>query len=208
MKILLTHRFLFGNTSAQGSWAYAIVNKTNSLSQFENKLQKLAFPKNPDDLNGHDPLVVLGDGWELLCECILRLHGFNPQVGFSDITVCSPGMIGVDFEGICLDGNPGTVQSKYKGAAHAWSTELKESENMKLERFTNQSMYKFDVDPEGANMLIMTNAKGLHYWTKDNLLPTGVRCLGRPQIEYLINNQGFWNKFRELVTQANPLVGF
>lgn len=209
MQYQLTHQFFFRSTPNQGYWAFEVFNNINSLAQFENRIQKLAFPENEDDLNGFNPLAdVLGDGWEAVNEGIIRTHGFNPHVGFTEITVCPPGQIGIDFYGVGINNKPGTIQSKYVGKSQAWAKELKAHEDMRLERFALQSSYNWDVDKNGENMVIMTNALGLDYFTIENLLPPKVRCIGRNQIKPLIDYPGWWDAFRNLIIQANPAITF
>lgn len=207
----LTHRFWFGNTPKQGLWAEKVFNKVESLEQFETSLEKVAFPKNPDDLFGHDPYsMILGDGWEGFNEILLKIYGTHPDIGFVEAEVLPPGAIGCDFKGKGNDLNPGTVQSKYKGKSKAWQIELAEGPVMKLERFLTQSQNAYGVDVASkTNMLVITNAVGINFWTADNLLFGKVRCLGRDQIQYLVNNNpAFWAQARAMIMATNPHINF
>ena len=207
----LYHRFWIGNTPAQGFWAYNVFKDVDSLSSLERKLELLAFPANPADLNGHDPYEkILGDGWEAFNEFFLRTFGYHRDIGVVDLHVCPPGMIGVDFKAKGLNNKPATVQSKYKGKSKAWQLELSEGPDMKLERFLLQSQNKFNVDvADDRNMLVMTNAKDINYWTSDKLLFSKVRCIGRAKIEFLVNdNSAFWDELRSSITYTNPKIVF
>lgn len=207
----LHHRFWFGNTPKQGLWAEKVFNKVESLSQLETNLEKIAFPKNPDDLFGHDPYsMILGDGWEGFNEILLSVYGLHPDVGIINIKVLPPGTIGCDFAGLGVDLKSATVQSKYKGKAKAWEIELAEGPEMKLERFLAQSQNAFGVEIDSTtNMLVMTNAVGINYWTAGDLLFDKVRCLGREQIQYLVdNNPAFWAQARAMIVATNPQIEF
>jgi hypothetical protein len=154
--------------------------------------------------------MVLGDGWEGFNEIFLKVFGNHPDIGIIDAQVLPPGTIGVDFAGRGIDLKPATVQSKYKGRTKAWETELKESETMKLERCLTQSQNAWGVDVESkTNVLVITNAVGIHYWTADELLFNKVRCLGREQIQYLVdNNPAFWAQARAMIAATNPQIKF
>jgi len=207
----LTHRFWFGNTPKQGLWAEKVFNKVESLEQLEINLEKIAFPKNPDDLFGHDPYsMILGDGWEGFNEILLKVYGSHPDIGVVDAEVLPPGAIGCDFKGKGIDLNPGTVQSKYKGKSKAWQIELAEGPDMKLERFLAQSQNAYGVNVNSkTNMLVITNAVGINYWTADELLFGKVRCLGREHIKYLVNNNpAFWARARDIIVATNPHINF
>jgi hypothetical protein len=211
MIVTLQHRFWFGNTPAQGIWAKKVFQNVESLEQLETNLEKLAFPKNLDDLFGHDPFgEILGDGWEGFCEILLNIYGIHPDIGITNIKVLPPGTKGCDFAGEGIDRKPGTVQSKYKGKSKAWNIELSEGPDMKLERFLAQSQNEFGVDVSSkTNMLVITNAVGINYWTADELLFGKVRCLGRDQIKYLVNNNpAFWAMARTMIVTTNPHITF
>ena len=208
---MLNHRFWFGNTPKQGIWAETIFKDVDSLSKLETKLETVAFPKNSDDLFGHDPYsMILGDGWEGFNEILLKVYGAHPDIGIIDIEVLPPGTIGCDFKGNGIDLSPSTVQSKYKGRSKAWSMELAEGPDMKLERFLTQSQNAFGVPVDNSkNMLVITNAVGINYWTAEELLFKKVRCLGRAHIEYLVNdNPAFWAKAKEMIVATNPYINF
>ena len=201
----LYHRFWVGNTPAQGFWAYDVFKDVDSLASLERKLELIAFPKNPADLNGHDPYEkILGDGWEAFCEFFVRTFGMHRDIGIVDLRVCPPGTRGVDFSGTGLNANPATIQSKYKGKSKAWQLELSEGPDMKLERFVTQSQNIFGVKVEDDRNMIVMN-----YWTSDKLLFNKVRCIGRAKIEFLVNdNPAFWNSLRDSISYTNQHIVF
>jgi hypothetical protein len=212
MDIKLTHQFLAGSTPKQGFWAQHLLKDVYTLSHLEKNLQKIAFPENSSDLNGFNPLSdVLGDGWELFNELLLKTFCYVPEIDFSDITICPPGTIGIDMYGAGKTLRRKTEQSKYMGSGkEPWVNELKAGEDMRLERFLAQSQNVWGVDIDATDsMIVVTNAKGLHYFTEDELLFGKVTCIGRDIIEELVNdNIAFWRHARESIMQANPLIKF
>lgn len=208
----LQHRFWTGNTPSQGFWAQEVFKGVYSLEKLENNLQKVAFPKNPDDLNGHDPLsMVLGDGWEGFFEIVGKVFGIHPDLRIVDVVSSPPGQQGYDFVAVhTKTGEVVTIQCKYIGKSEAWAEELRESETMKLERFLKASQNEAGVPVEATdNMIVFTNAAGIDYFTSEVLLYEKVRCVGRPQIKYLVkDNPAFWDRARQMITDANPYIGF
>ena len=209
---MLTHRFFIGNTPNQSFWAYHAFKDVYSLDKLQNNLQKLAFPKDPSDLNGHDPLsMILGDGWEGFGEIFFKVFGLHPDVRVSKLVVSPPGQQGFDFEFTHSQNlRNGTIQAKYIGKGKAWEEELRESENMKLERCLKASQNEAGVSvDDDDNIIVFTNAKDIHYFTADVLLYDKVRCIGRSHIKYVTDqNPAFWDKTRELIMQANPNIKF
>jgi hypothetical protein len=209
---MLTHQFFVANTPVQGFWAEEVFKNVYSLEKLENNLEKVAFPKNLDDLNGHDPLgAVLGDGFEAFGEILFRIFGLHPDLSVDKLVVCPLGQIGYDFTFTHARNQlPGTIQSKYKAKSNAWKTKLRESESMKLERFQNASLNLANVPVDATeNLIVFTNAKGIDYFTANTLLYGKVRCVCRHHIKFLTkDNPAFWDTAREIIMQTNPYIKF
>jgi hypothetical protein len=214
MDITLTHQFLFRSTPNQGRWAELLLKDVVTLGQLETNLQKIAFPKDEADLFGHNPLAdVLGDGWEFFNEILMKTFSYVPSFDFHDIIVTPPGTIGVDMTGKGRRGQPKTEQSKYMGIGKKpWVTELKAGEDMRLERFAYQSHANpiYGVNQNDTDsMIVITNAKGLDYFTENDLLCEKVQCIGRPLIEEFVNdNSAFWEHARYQAMRSNPNIKF
>ena len=208
--MVMKHRFWTASTPAQGFWAEEVFRDADSLSKLESNLQKVAFPEDPAELNGHDPLgKVIGDGWEGLFEIIGLVFGMHPDLRMSDVVPAPPDQQGYDFVAVHTKyQQPVTIQCKFVGKSQAWETELRESETMRLERFLKASQNEADVPVKATdNMIVFTNAKNIHYFTSDILLYNKVRCIGREQITYLINkNPSFWDKARQMISDTNPYI--
>jgi len=212
MDIKITHQFLATSTPKQGFWAQELLKGVSTLGQLERNLQKIAFPKDPKDLNGFNPLSdVLGDGWEFFNEIFLKTYSYMSEIDFSEITVCPPGTIGIDMHGLGRTLKKKTEQSKYMGVGkEPWINDLRAGENMRLERFLAQSQNIWGVDIDATDsMIVVTNARGLDYFTEDELLFGKVTCINREIIEFQVNdNSAFWEHARECTMQSNPLIKF
>ena len=126
-----------------------------------------------------------------------------------DFKVCPPGNPGYDFIGTNLDGHCATQQSKFVAPSTAWTIELAEGEKMHLERFRLQSIDRAKVDPVANDcMTVFTNAKDIHWLTRDRLLSKKVRCIGREQIEYFTKKPRFWQFARDCIQMTNPSIKF
>jgi hypothetical protein len=66
------------------------------------------------------------------------------------------------------------------------------------------SLIRYGVNPKtNTNMLIITTAEGLHYFTNNEMFQKQVRCIGYNQLRELVdNNILFWNSFRELIKNS------
>jgi len=208
----LQHPFWTANTPAQGFWAEKVFKGVYSLQQLENNLQTTAFPKDPGDLNGHDPFSkVLGDGFEGFFEIVGTEFGVHPDLRIFKIVPATTGQQGFDFLAVhTVTGEVVTIQCKYIGKGKAWEEELRESETMKLERFLKASQNEAMVPVEAIdNMIVFTNATGIDYFTAETLLYDKVRCVGRSQIKYLVDkNSAFWDTARHKIMQSNPYIKF
>ena len=207
----LCHRFWIGNTPAHVFLAEQVFKDVFSLRKLENNLQTIAFPKNPDDLNGHDPLTkVLGDGFEGFFEIVGKVFGIHPDLRIFKIAPAPPDQQGFDFLAVhTVTGEIVTIQCKYIGKGKAWEEELREGEKMKLERFLKASQNEAMVPVEATdNMIVFTNATGIDYFTAETLLYDKVRCIGRKEIEYLTKAPAFWDTARNMITQSNPYIKF
>jgi hypothetical protein len=208
----LQHIFFIGNTPKQGFWSEKVFKNVYSLNDLERNLQKLAFPKDSSDLNGHDPLSkILGDGWEAFGEIFFTVFGLHPDIKVYNLKICPPGQQGYDYTFTHAKNLlPSTIQAKYIGKNSAWQEILKENENMKLERFLKASQNEANVPVDATdNMIIFTNAADIDYWTSGKLLYNKVRFIGRKHILYLTeNNPAFWDTARAMIKTTNKYVSF
>ena len=164
----------------------------NKLSTFCSRLEKQSelFPDR------YDPDVYKGDGLELFTEVLIKLSPIDNRIGIGSYMVVEGQDIGVDGSGIGANGKPATVQVKYRGR----HDQLLTANSDHLSNFVSASLLHNGVDPNDQyNMLIITTALGLHFFTDTEMYGNKVRCLGRDELRQLVDNNGlFWDNFREL----------
>lgn len=197
MNIELNHRFkLTAHDLTE------LLGGCTKLSTFCSRLEKQsAF--HPDR---YDPQKYKGDGFELFVEALIKLSPVDSRIGVGEYAVVEGQDIGVDGTGIGVDGSPATVQVKYRG----YGSKRLTSNDDHLANFVQASLRakKFGgcgVDPETTtNMLIITTAPGLNFFTDLEMFGQQVRCIGygdseQEGLRHMVdNNHLFWNRFREL----------
>jgi hypothetical protein len=187
----LTHPFLFKCHDINN-----LLDNVYKLSTYCNKLEKQAimFP------NRYDPDKYKGDGFELLVEALIKLSPVDNRIAIGNYVPVVDNDTGVDGFGVGIDGNPATVQIKYRSD----STKLLTANLDHLNNFVATSLLRYNVDPKSkTNMLIVTTAEGLHYYTDAEMFQHQVRCIGHAQLRELIdNNILFWDSFRNLTKES------
>lgn len=187
----LSHRFLVTCHDIN-----ALLKDCNKLSTFCSRLEKQStmFP------NRYNPDKYKGDGLELFTEALIKLSPTDNRIGIGDYKVVEGQDVGVDGAGVGANGRPATVQVKYRGNGASLLT----ANNDHLSNFVAASFIHNSVLPDDRNnMLIVTTAEGLHFFTDKEMYAGKVRCLGRDQLRQLVdNNELFWNRFRELCSVA------
>lgn len=188
MEIKLTHRF----TRRCYDKSALLVN-CNKLSTFCSRLEKQA-QSNLDRFSYND---YVGDGLEGLVEALVKLSPVDNRIGITDYQVATGQDTGVDGHGIGFNGKPATLQVKYRGDGTARLTANEDH----LSNFICASQNRYGVMIEDTmNMLVVTTAEGLNFFTEEQMLYKKVRCLGRQELRSLVdNNQAFWDQFRKLM---------
>ena len=188
MNVTLTHRFLLTAHDLNG-----LLTGCTNLSTFCTRLERQAV-LHPDR---YDPNKYKGDGFELFVEALIKLSPVDNRIGIGNYKVVEGQDVGVDGSGIGFNGKPATVQVKYRGFG---STKFLTANEDHLSNFVAASMLHEGVDPKDINnMLIITTADGLHFFTDQEMFGGKVRCLNRKDIGSLVdNNQLFWDEFRKL----------
>ncbi|MGI0077036.1 MAG: hypothetical protein ACREAU_06495, partial [Nitrosopumilaceae archaeon] len=89
------------------------------------------------------------------------------------------------------------VQCKYRSHSQTYLTTTS-TPSLAIFPYISQNKYNVLLDCKN-NMLIITTAKDLHFFTKDEVLLGKVRCLGYEDLRSLVdNNILFWDAFRSL----------
>ena len=167
---------------------------TNTLSKLSNKIIKLS--KSFTKFAYIDADKLKGDVFEIFAESFFKIlsadnrigvYNYNPAPAIDDF--------GVDGTGTGMNDLPLTVQVKFRSDA---TTELKETD---IKQFAFQSIINHKVDQNTkTNMIVFTNAKGLHWVTKSRVFSGRVRALGFQEISQLVdNNSVFWKDLNDLI---------
>lgn len=188
MNITLTHKFKFTCHNL-----HDLLTNCNKLSTFCTRLEKQSL-LHP---NRYCPQKYKGDGFELFTEALIKLSPVDNRIGIGNYKVIGEGEdFGVDGIGIGANGNPATVQVKYRSN----NSQLLTANKDHLSNFVQASIVHENVDKDdNNNMLIITTAKGLHHFTDNEMYKNKVRCLGYDELRQLVdNNLLFWDSFRNL----------
>jgi hypothetical protein len=192
MNIKLTHRFLLTCHDLPG-----LLAGCNKLSTFCSRLEKQAqtFPDR------YAPNSYKGDGLELFTEALIKLSPMDARIGIRGYEPNTKLDVGVDGTGVGMNGKPATVQVKYRGYGAAMLTANEDH----LSNFVSASLLHEGVDRDDKyNMLIVTTAPGLHFFTDQEMFAGKVRCLGKDQLRELVDdNIMFWRAFRDLCCVPN-----
>lgn len=190
MQIELKHPFLATCYDLEGLLAGCI-----KLSTFSRRLVKQAGT----DPDRHDPLKYIGDGFELFAEALIKLSPVDNRIGIFEYEVVTVGDTGVDGYGIGSNGNPATVQVKFRSD----SSSLLTVNEAHLNNFTFASQNRYDVKKEDLrNMIIITNAEGVHHFSLQEMMQNKVHVVGNRALREMVdNNHAFWHNFRLLCEQ-------
>lgn len=136
-----------------------------------------------------------GDGLELLVEALIKLSPIDKRIGIYSYEPVLDNDTGVDGVGLGVDGEPATVQIKYRKAD--WILSANQDH---LSNFPNASFMKYGVNPVSQdNMLIITTAKELHHHTSEEMFCGKVRTINRELLRQLLDsNNTFWRLFLSL----------
>lgn len=197
MRIELEHPFIWNSHNMD-----ELLFGTKKISTFCRKLenQAILYP------NRYDSEKYKGDGLEFLAEAIIKLSPVDNRIGIGGYHPELNSDTGVDGYGIGIDGNPATVQVKYRSESRTLLTANEDH----LSNFVMTSLIRYKVPADTkTNLLVITTAEGLHYFTDNEMFQNQVRCLGYKHLrELLDNNLLFWNSLRELVkNKKNEIKG-
>lgn len=169
-------------------------------SKYRGKIKRASLENTLDDRSNIDEEVkkfidkLNGDCFEIFGEALLKLGGFNREIGVHDFQPNNDRDVGVDGTGIGTNGYPATVQFKFRGNIK----EVLTANDDHLSNFVVASQNKHNVricDVE--HMIIITTAKKIAYFTEKHMLHGKVRVVARDTLEeYVNNNIPFWNNFR------------
>ena len=185
----LTHPFIYRCHDLD-----ELFKNVKTLSQFMKRLE------NQSQLHPERYSIekYLGDGWEFLCEALIKTHQYDNRVGISNYEPVTKNDNGVDGYGINIFNKKCSVQHKYRSNN---SLLLTASED-KLDSFITESQLNGVLLNKQYRHYIFTSAKGLHYFTDHEKFESMVKYYGYDEIRSLVdNNIHFWNFIRKQIEE-------
>ena len=203
MIVPLTHPFLW--RCQNPSFLLDDCTKFNTFCSQLEKQAKIVFPqpKQETDEAKNNRMGLLykykGDAFELFVEALIKLFPCDKRLALiEDYQIITGQDVGVDGHGICgYNHKPFTVQCKYRQHDYVLT-----ANNDHLTNFTSASMLHFGVDQNPdptthkCNMLIVSSAESLNFFTDYEMFGQKVHALCRNDIRKLVdNNSTFWKFF-------------
>lgn len=149
-----------------------------------------------------DPDEYKGWALELFTEYLIKTNAADNRIGIYDyvpINATDEKDYGVDGFGIGENGNPSTVQVKFRSGDYILT-----ANDDHLSNFVMWSQNKFGVKIEDTkNMLIVTTAMKLDERIKDDMFMGKVRVLNREALREMLDNRPeWWIRFYESVKES------
>lgn len=175
----------------------ALYFNTTNLKEFCKKLTQ----QSRLDPNRYPSDKYLGDGFESFIEILLALHPVDDRLGVYNY---HPNLVndnGVDGTGLNAKLEPCVVQIKYRSN----TTKLLTATEDKLSNLISDGQFNFNVvsdkdNPKNFRHFVFTTAKGLHFYTDQEMFKSKVKCFGWNELSQLVdNNLIFWQKAYNLL---------
>jgi hypothetical protein len=178
-----------------------LFNGVGAISTLTNRINKLS-----EDFALHDYVdaaKMKGDLFEIFAEVFFKTLSSDNRISVYDYKpVPSSGDYGVDGTGIGMDNKPLTVQVKFRSG---YKNDLFSDD---LNQFPFQSIVGYNVDKDTTtNMVVFTNAQGLHWRTDTRVFLGRIRCIGNKEIKELTGNGNttFWKNIQDLISNTITL---
>lgn len=165
---------------------------TRTLSQLTRKINRIST--SYEELSYPDGDKVKGDLFEIFAECFFKILSADNRIGVYDYKPSPPiEDYGIDATGIGMDEKPLTVQVKFRSDA---TTELTQGD---LSQFAFKSILEGVDKDTTTNMVVFTNARGLHWVTDQRIFSGRVRSIGYNEIRSFVdNNTVFWKTLNDM----------
>jgi len=176
---------------------FADLFSVKDLKSLTSKIIQIS--KNFKELSYQDDNKVKGDLFEIFAEGFFKILAADNRIGVYNYQPGPPtDDYGVDGIGVGMDGNPCTIQVKFRSN----KKEVLIQEDIK--QFAFQSIINYGVDKDTrTNMIVLTNSDGLHWNTDANVFAGRVKSIGYDQISKLVdNNSVFWKMMNDLVQET------
>ena len=169
-----------------------------TLSQFIKKLDN----QSKIDPARYDPDKYKGDGFEFFIQCLLHLHPNDTRIGIGQYEPVFESDNGVDGIGINLQGNKSVVQIKFRSNASTLLTANKDHLSNMFSDGMLQHKVVVSEDEKEYRHFVFTTAKGLHFYTDQEMYKNRVKCFGYNELRQLIDdNFLFWSNANKLINE-------
>jgi hypothetical protein len=184
----------------------------NLISLFENVSTFTQFMRNLErqsdlDILRYDKLKYLGDGFEFFVELFLKLHQVDNRVGVYHYEPNLTNDNGVDGIGVNIRNEKCVVQIKYRSNVTETLTATKDHlSNLFTDGMITHNVVTDNTDPNNFRHFIFTTAKGLNFYTDNEMFKNKVRCFGYNEFKQMLdNNIVFWNEARRIIVETIKL---
>ena len=192
MKIEIKHQFQTKSHDLIG-----LFEKVNSLSRFMRRLEDYSKV----DPTRYDANKYLGDGFEFFIELLLALHPVDNRLGVYNYEPIQKDDNGVDGIGVNIKMEPCVVQVKFRSNTKTMLTSnVDHLSNLFSDGMLAHNVVSDASDAKNYRHFVFTTAKGLHFYTDQEMFKSKVRCVGYNELRSVIDdNIPFWDKCREVV---------
>jgi hypothetical protein len=172
---------------------------TNKIATFMRKLEN----QGKLDPDRYDRDKYVGDGFEFLVEIIIKTSQYDNRINISGYEPVQSDDNGVDGVGFNSRREKCAVQVKYRSNTMATLTANEDH----LSNFIADAMFKFKiVAPEDNTKIprhyVFTTAKGLNFYTDNDVFKGFVKCYGIDDLKSLFdNNYHFWDLCRNIALE-------
>ena len=196
MKDKLEHNFITKSHSLSN-----LFKDTKLLSTFMRKLEKDALI----DPNRYEPNKYVGDGFEFFIELLLMLHPTDNRLGVYDYSPVQENDNGVDGVGLNIQNEKCVVQIKYRSNTQGFlSANVDHLSNLITDGMGQHGVVYDQENVKNFRHFVFTTAKGLHFYTDQEMFKSRVKCIGYSDLRTMLdNNLIFWSKALEIVEQYN-----
>ena len=148
----------------------------------------------------YDSNKYKGDGFEFFIELFLHLFKVDNRIGIFNYEPIQTNDNGVDGIGLNIKGDKCVVQIKYRSNTEYLSSNKDNLSNLFSDGMLNHNVI-YDVNNEkNYRHFIFTTAKGLHFYTEQEMFKNRLKCFGYNEIKQLIdNNFAFWEESRKII---------
>ena len=199
---MLKHESISDILTIDGGEIFSKIFKNKSLSELSKFIIEVS--ENYEVYGYESSEKLRGDLFEIFIEAFIKLNSNDNRIGiFKYEPITSDLDNGVDGIGKHTDGNICTIQIKFR------SNPTYELVSNDIKQFPFQSIALYGVDyTTDKYMVVITNCKGLHWHTLNNVLLKRVRTINFDLISSLIdNNKAFWENAERLIIETIKSFG-